>query len=125
MRRTGVRRHGGRVQQIFVVERNLVGWTGDEIDDLERRCDESNPAFAERGVRHVESIVIPGDETCLSVFEGPDADTVRDANEACRLPTGRVLPALFHHPDHHPDHHRVRHPDLHTGPDAATGEERS
>jgi hypothetical protein len=89
------------VQQIFVVERYLVGWTGEEIDALERRCEESSSQFAERGVRHVESIMIPGDETCLAVFEGPDAETVREANEACRLPTGRVLPAHFH-PAHQP-----------------------
>jgi hypothetical protein len=98
MRRTGGRRHGCRVQQFFVVERNLVGWTGEEIDDLERRCAESSTVFADRGVRHVESITIPGDESCLAVFEGPDAETVRDVNEACLLPTGRVLPAVFHHP---------------------------
>jgi len=86
------------VGNIFVVERNLVGWTGEEIDALERRWDESTSEFTERGVRHIESIVIPGDETCLSVFEGPDADTVRSANEACQLPTGRILSAVFHHP---------------------------
>ena len=40
--------------------------------------------------------MIPGDETCLSVFEGPDADTVRAANTACQLPTGRVLAAVLH-----------------------------
>lgn len=98
MRRTGRRGHRGRVGQIFVVERNLVGWTGEEIDALERRWDESTSEFAEHGVRHIESIVIPGDETCLSVFEGPDADTVRSVNEACRLPTGRVLLAVCHQP---------------------------
>jgi hypothetical protein len=87
------------VQQIFVVERYLAGWTGEQIGELERRCDDSNAEFAERGVRHVESIVIPGDETCLSLFDGPDAETVRDANQACGLPTGRVLPAVFHRPN--------------------------
>ncbi len=89
------------MQKIFVVERYLVGWTGEEIDELERRCDEFSSEFADRGVRYVESIVISVDETCLSVFEGPNADTVREANEVCRLPTGRVLPAVFHHPGDH------------------------
>jgi uncharacterized protein with GYD domain len=88
------------VQQIFVVERNLVGWTAEEIDELEHRCDESSSVFADRGVRFVESIVIPGDETCLSLFEGPDAETVRVVNQACGLPTGRVLPAVFQHSGH-------------------------
>jgi len=115
MRRTGCVRHGGGVQQIFVVERYLVGWTGEEIDEMERRCGESTPEFIERGVRHLESIVIPSDETCLSLFEGPDAETVRDANEACRLPTGRVLPAVFHRPGQHTA--RL------AGPSAAAGRE--
>ena len=84
------------MQQIYVVERYLVGWTGEEIAALERRCEESSHEFAERGVRLIESIVIPGDETCLALFEGPDAETVRGVNESCQLPTGRVLPAHFH-----------------------------
>ena len=104
------------MQQIFVVERYLAGWTGEEIDELERRCNESDPEFAEHGVRHLESIVIPGDETCLSLFEGPDAQTVRDANQACGLPTGRVLPAVVQHPG--------RQPALHAGPDEAAGREK-
>jgi hypothetical protein len=97
MRPTGSLRHRGEVQQIFVVERNLVGWTGEEIDELERRCDGAAPEFTKRGVRYVDSIVIRDDETCLSLFEGPDAETVRVANQACGLPTGRVLPAVFQH----------------------------
>ena len=70
MRRTEHRGDGGKVQQFFVVERNLVGWTGAEIDELERRCADSSTVFADRGVRHVESITIPGDGTCLGV-RGP------------------------------------------------------
>jgi hypothetical protein len=104
MRRTGGVHHRGDVRKIFVVERYLGGWTAEEIDDLERRSQDSNSEFTNRGVRHIESIVIPADETCLSVFEGPDADTVRHANEACQLPTGRVLLAVVHPADHHPDH---------------------
>ena len=95
MRRTGSGCDGDGVLKFFVVERNLVGWSGAERDDLGLRCTECATEFAGRKVRHVESIVIPGDETCLSVFEGPDAQTVRDANEACGLPTGRVLPAIY------------------------------
>jgi hypothetical protein len=45
------------------------------------------------GVRHLESIVIPFDEACLSMFAGPDGDSVRRANEALGLPFGRILAA--------------------------------
>jgi hypothetical protein len=101
MRRTVSRRHGGIVQQIFVVERYLDGLSEYEIDEIGRRCNEALREFTERGVRHLESILIPGDETCLSLFEGPDADTVRAANTACRLPTGRVLAAVIQPPARH------------------------
>jgi hypothetical protein len=36
------------------------------------------------------------DETCLSLFEGPDADAVLNANRRCDLPAGRVLDATTH-----------------------------
>jgi hypothetical protein len=81
---------------VFVVERFLVGWSTDEVDELIERCARCAPAFARIGVRHLESIVIPGDETCLSVFTGPDADTVLEANVDLDLPAGRVLPAVTH-----------------------------
>ena len=96
MRPASVRRHGGVVQRIF------DGLTGNDIEEIEQRCHAFGPEFARRGVRHVESIVIPGDDTCLSVFEGPDAETVRAANTACQLPTGRVLAALLHSTDSDP-----------------------
>lgn len=81
---------------VFVVERFLVGWTFDEVTDLVRRCTRSEAEFARSGVHHVESIVIPGDETCLSVFTGPDAGTVLAANVELDLPAGRVLSAVTH-----------------------------
>jgi hypothetical protein len=84
------------LMDVFVVERFLVGWSADEIDELIERCARSEPAFARCGVHHVESIVIPGDETCLSVFTGPDAGTVLAANVDLDLPAGRVLPAVAH-----------------------------
>lgn len=81
---------------VFVVERFLVGWSPDEVDDLVRRLDDLGPQLARLGARHLESIVIPSDETCLSVFEAPDAERVAAANEFCALPTGRVLCAVAH-----------------------------
>lgn len=81
---------------VFVVERFLVGWSPGEIDELLRRLDAAGPSMAAHGVRHIESIVIPADETCLSVFAGPDPGAVRAANDACDLPSGRVLGAVTH-----------------------------
>ena len=59
--------------QIVVVERHLVGWTTAEVDQLLRRIEAATARFAAAGVRHLGSLVLPTDEICLGVFEGPDA----------------------------------------------------
>ncbi len=80
----------------YLVERFLVGWSTDEVTSLVQRLDAVAPLLAEHGVRHVESIVIAADETCLSLFEAPDAASVQTANKSCELPFGRVLDATTH-----------------------------
>jgi hypothetical protein len=79
--------------QVYVVERFLVGWSPEEVEALLHRTDDAAPSLATDGVHHLESIVIPEDETCLSVFVGPDAAAVREANRRSDLPLGRVLDA--------------------------------
>jgi hypothetical protein len=95
-----IRRHVGLRtfdrMEMFVVERFLVDWSVDEIDALVHRINEAASRLAEHGVRHLESIFITADETCLSLFEGPDANAVLAANRRCSLPTGRVLGAVTH-----------------------------
>jgi hypothetical protein len=48
-------------------------------------------ALSEHGVRHVHSVVIAADETCLCLFEAPDADRVRRANVDLGVPLDRVV----------------------------------
>ena len=80
----------------YLVERFLVGWSQDEVALLVQRLDAEASRFAEHGVRHVESIVIAADETCLCLFEAPDEASVLTANRSCELPVGRVLRAETH-----------------------------
>lgn len=82
-----------------MVERYLAGWTGDEIDDLLVRLNQLTSHFATYGVTYVRSVVVPGDEVCLCVFDGPRAEPIVAANESARLPTHRVVPAMST-PDH-------------------------
>jgi hypothetical protein len=78
---------------VYAVERFLVGWSAEAVDELLRRIDDATAELGAHGVRHLESIVIPIDETCLSMFVGTDADTVGRANQALGLPFGRILAA--------------------------------
>ena len=98
----GVPRPYGRHMQTYVVERYLTGWTGPEVAALLDRLDALAPDFLARAVTYVTSIVLDADETCLSVFRGPDADEIRLVNLHFDLPTDRVVAAPLvaaHHGD--------------------------
>jgi hypothetical protein len=45
------------------------------------------------GTRHVCSVVIAVEDTCLSVFEAPDAHAVAAVNEHAGLPVDRIVEA--------------------------------
>ncbi|MFP5489672.1 MAG: hypothetical protein ACLGHQ_15375 [Acidimicrobiia bacterium] len=79
----------------FVVERYLTGWESDEIDALLARLDELRTCFERHDVQYVHSILMAGDETCWSIFEGRSAAAVLDANEIADLPTHRVIAAVL------------------------------
>jgi len=76
---------------VFVVERYLAGWSPEAMRGLVLRVEQARPLLAAHGVRHRESVVLHEDETCLCVFEGPDATTVRRANDLAGLPVDRVV----------------------------------
>ncbi|MEQ1700481.1 MAG: nickel-binding protein [Ilumatobacteraceae bacterium] len=76
---------------VFMVERYLVGWSPDEVHELIERTNELAPALADDQVRHVASVYIEADETCLCLFDGPDCERVQAANERHRLPFGRIV----------------------------------
>lgn len=77
---------------VFVVERYLAGWPPEAMRGLVLRVERARAVLAGEGVRHVESVVLPDDETCLCLFEGPDEAAVRRANTLAGLPLDRVVP---------------------------------
>lgn len=79
----------------FLVERYLAGWEPQEVDDLIRRVGRHAEQFRARGVRHLQSIVLAADETCLCLFEGSDAGSVQFANDEADFPVHRVVPAFL------------------------------
>jgi hypothetical protein len=45
-------------------------------------------------LRHVSSILIPGEEVVLSVYEGPSAAAVGQLNERASIPVSRIVEAI-------------------------------
>jgi hypothetical protein len=77
----------------FLVERFLVDWTPGELQALLAGAADAARDLEHLGVHHLGSVFVPGDEACLSLYEGPDAEAIRTAEDRCGLPAGRVLPA--------------------------------
>jgi hypothetical protein len=74
----------------FLVERYVAGGGTERLHQL---LDVMASADFDASVRYRGSIIVPGDEWCLSLFDAADADAVRRANDELGLPVDRVLPA--------------------------------
>ena len=42
-------------------------------------------------VRHVVTLLVPGEETCLSIFEGRSSDAVAAVNRRAGFPVDRIV----------------------------------
>jgi hypothetical protein len=74
--------------RFFLVERYAPAATARSVAAAAQRL-----AGDDQNARHVATVVIAGDETCLSVFEARDADAVAAVNEAAGLPVDRIVEA--------------------------------
>ena len=73
-------------RRFFLVERYVSAREASSIVDTIREL-----ARSRDDARHVGTVVLPGEETCLSVFEAKDAPAVAAVNEG--LPLDRIVEA--------------------------------
>lgn len=71
----------------YLVERYVPSMTTAELAAAMARLG----ALSDDAVRHVWTIVVRDEDTCLSVFEGPDAAAVEAANARASFPLDRVV----------------------------------
>lgn len=79
--------------ECFVVERHLVGWMPEEVDDLLARLDRARPTMASSGVHYLGSVFLPTDEICFDLFDAFDSEVVEAENARHHFRIDRVLPA--------------------------------
>ncbi|MGH2921978.1 MAG: nickel-binding protein [Gaiellaceae bacterium] len=82
--------HGGGTTTYLVEGYERRGATA--LDDLEARCRAAAEGF--EGVRYLRSILVPEDETCFHLFEGPSEEAVRKAGTVAGLTPVRVVACL-------------------------------
>ncbi len=80
----------------YLVERHLPGFTADQIAIAAGRAKSTTADMTREGtpVRYLRSTFIPGEDKCFCLFEGPSAETVRQANVRAELPMERITEAL-------------------------------
>jgi Protein of unknown function (DUF4242) len=71
----------------YLVERYVPSMTAADVEAAIARVDELPPG----PVRHVWTILVAGEDTCLSVFEAPDAAAVEAANERAAFHLDRIV----------------------------------
>jgi Protein of unknown function (DUF4242) len=71
----------------YLVERYVPSMTAIDIEAAIARIERLRLGE----VRHVWTILVAAEETCLSVFEGPDAGAIAEANARARFHLDRIV----------------------------------
>ncbi len=71
----------------YLVERYVPSITPKEVASAAARLGGGSGD----GVCHMWTVLIPGEDTCLSLFEAPDAGAVEAANERAGFPLDRIV----------------------------------
>jgi hypothetical protein len=77
----------GDVVAYFLVERYVPSMSAADLESAIARLDERPHA----DVRHLWTILVSAEDTCLSVFEGPDVTAVEEANVRAEFHLDRVV----------------------------------
>ena len=80
----------------FVVERDIPGFTADDLREAARRARTTAREMTDEGtpLRYHRSIFMPDEAKCFCFFDGPSAEDVRQLNERAELPVTRVHDAV-------------------------------
>ena len=76
---------------VFMVERNLKGISMEALAGAQAAAIANSDGGP---VTYLRSTFAPEDGRCFCLFEGPDADAVRQVNDAAGLPYSAITPAL-------------------------------
>ncbi len=81
----------------YLVERYLPGFSMEQLKAAAAAAKKTTAEMTAEGtpVRYLRSTFITGEDKCFCLFEGPSADSVRQANIRANLPMQRVVPAEY------------------------------
>jgi len=79
-----------------MVERDLPGVTVEDLAAAQKRAIEMGKELTAQGkqVRYIRSTFVPGENKCMCLFEAPNPENVKEANERANIPFTRIVPAM-------------------------------
>jgi len=80
---------------VYLVERDLPGVTMEQLAAAQKKAIQMGKELTAQGkdVRYIRSTFVPGENKCMCLFEAPNAENVREANERAEIPFSRIVPA--------------------------------
>ena len=81
---------------VYMVERNLPGIKMEQLADAQKAAIQAGKELTAEGkeVRYIRSMFVPGENKCMCLFEAPNSENVRAANERAKVPFTRIVPAM-------------------------------
>lgn len=80
---------------VYLVERDVPGITLDQLAAAQKRAIQVGKDLTAEGrdVRYIRSTFVPGEFKCMCLFEAPNPENVREANQRAEIPFTRIVPA--------------------------------
>ena len=80
---------------VYMVERDLPGITMEQLAAAQKRAIQTGKELTAQGkeVRYIRSTFVPGENKCMCLFEAPNPEHVREANERAQIPFTRIVAA--------------------------------
>jgi muconolactone delta-isomerase len=80
---------------VYMVERDLPGIKMENLAAQKAAIQAGKEMSAEgKQVRYIRSTFVPGENKCMCLFEAPNPENVREANERAKIPFTRIVPAI-------------------------------
>lgn len=81
---------------VYMVERELPGISMDQLAGAQQAAIDTSKQFTKDGkpVEYIRSMYVPGEDKCMCLFKAENADTVRQVNDAAKIPYNRVVEAM-------------------------------
>jgi hypothetical protein len=80
---------------VYLVERDLPNIEVEQLADAQKRVILVGKELTAQGkeVRYIRSMFVPGEGKCMCLFEAPNSEHVREANELADIPFTRIVEA--------------------------------